>query len=55
MEPRKRKTNVYKPLLIYNITHSITILTDGCTDFQKFLVEGSNPNRKRIYQKEDRP
>ena len=23
--------NVYKPLMIYNITHSITIMTDGCT------------------------
>jgi fumarate hydratase, class II len=31
--------NVYKPLLIFNITHSITIMTDGCTNFRKFLVE----------------
>src|SRR5215468_7005258 len=28
--------NVYKPLLIFNITHSVTILTDGCTNFRKF-------------------
>src|SRR5262249_19264201 len=40
--------NVYKPLMIFNITHSITILTDGCTNFRKFLVEGTKPNRKRI-------
>jgi fumarate hydratase class II len=40
--------NVYKPLMIFNITHSITILTDGCTNFRKFLVEGTRPNRKRI-------
>jgi len=40
--------NVYKPLMIFNITHSITILTDGCTNFRKFLVEGTEPNRKRI-------
>ena len=33
--------NVYKPLIIFNITHSITILTDGCTNFRKFLVEGT--------------
>jgi len=26
--------NVYKPLIIYNITHSITILTDSCTNFR---------------------
>ena len=40
--------NVYKPLMIFNITHSITILTDGCTNFRKFLVEGTKPNRKKI-------
>ena len=40
--------NVYKPLIIFNITHSITILTDGCTNFRKFLIEGTNPNRKKI-------
>jgi fumarate hydratase class II len=40
--------NVYKPLLIYNITHSITLLTDGCTNFRTFLVEGAEPNHKKI-------
>jgi len=40
--------NVYKPLMIFNITQSITILADGCTNFRKFLVEGTEPNRKRI-------
>jgi fumarate hydratase, class II len=40
--------NVYKPLMIYNITHSITILADGCTNFRKYLVEGTRPNRKKI-------
>ncbi|HZC22795.1 MAG TPA: class II fumarate hydratase, partial [Candidatus Binatia bacterium] len=29
--------NVYKPLIIQNITHSITIMTDGCVNFRKFL------------------
>ena len=43
--------NVYKPLMIYNVMHSITIMTDGCTNFRKFLVEGTEPNRKKI--KED--
>ena len=33
--------NVYKPLMIHNITQSITIMTDGCTNFRKFLVEGT--------------
>jgi len=40
--------NVYKPLIIFNITHSITILTDGCTNFRRFLVEGTTPNLKKI-------
>ncbi len=40
--------NVYKPLIIYNITHSITMMTDGCTNFRKFLVEGTEPNKKKI-------
>jgi fumarate hydratase, class II len=40
--------NVYKPLMIFNIMHSVTILADGCTNFRKFLVEGTKPNRKRI-------
>jgi fumarate hydratase, class II len=40
--------NVYKPLLVFNITHSITILTDGCNNFRKFLIEGTKPNRKKI-------
>ena len=46
--------NVYKPLIIYNITHSITILADGCTNFRKFLVEGTQPNMKKIQEYVDR-
>ncbi len=42
--------NVYKPLMIFNITHSITILSDGCTNFQKFLIEGTKPNLKKIQE-----
>ncbi|MGA7486872.1 MAG: class II fumarate hydratase [Xanthobacteraceae bacterium] len=46
--------NVYKPLIIFNIMHSVTILTDGCTNFRKFLVEGAEPNRKKIKEYVDR-
>lgn len=46
--------NVYKPLIIFNITHSITILADGCTNFRKFLVEGTKPNVKKIKEYVDR-
>jgi fumarate hydratase, class II len=40
--------NVYKPLMIFNVTHSITIMSDGCLNFRKFLVEGTKPNLKKI-------
>ena len=46
--------NVYKPLMIFNLTHSITIMTDGCTNFRKFLVEGTKPNLKKIKEYVDR-
>jgi len=42
--------NVYKPLIIYNITHSISLMTDSCTNFRTFLVEGTKPNLKQIGQ-----
>src|SRR6202045_1314054 len=40
--------NVYKPLMIANVMQSIIILSDGCTSFRKYLVEGTQPNRKKI-------
>src|SRR6202045_1474600 len=46
--------NVYKPLIIYNVTHSIRILTDGCANFRKFLIEGTKPNLKKIKEYVDR-
>ena len=42
--------NVYKPLMIFNITHSITIMTDSCVNFRKFLIEGTKPNLKKIHE-----
>ncbi len=46
--------NVYKPLMIFNVTHAITILSDGCTNFRKFLIEGTKPNLKKIQEYLDR-
>jgi fumarate hydratase class II len=46
--------NVYKPLIIFNIAHSIVIMTDGCVNFRKFLIEGAKPNLKRIKEYVDR-
>jgi len=42
--------NVYKPLMIFNIARSIAIMADGCTNFRKFLVEGTTPNLKKIHE-----
>jgi fumarate hydratase class II len=46
--------NVYKPLMIFNLTHSITIMTDGCVNFRRFLIEGTKPNLKKIKEYVDR-
>jgi fumarate hydratase, class II len=46
--------NVYKPLMIFNIAHSITILSDGCANFRRFLIEGTKPNLKKIKEYVDR-
>jgi len=40
--------NVYKPLMIQNIMHSIRIMADGCNNSRLFLVEGIEPNSKQI-------
>jgi fumarate hydratase class II len=40
--------NVYKPLMIDNVIHSIVLMSDGCVNFRKFLVEGTKPNLKKI-------
>jgi fumarate hydratase class II len=40
--------NVYKPLMIHNVAQSIAILSDGCVNFRKYLVEGTKPNLKKI-------
>lgn len=40
--------NVYKPLIIFNLMQSITLLTDGSTNFRKFLIEDTTPDEKKI-------
>jgi len=40
--------------MIYNVMHSITLMTDGCTNFRKFLVEGTEPNHKKIEEDVER-
>jgi fumarate hydratase class II len=40
--------NVYKPLMIHNVMQSITLLADSCSNFRKYLVEGTTPNLRKI-------
>jgi fumarate hydratase, class II len=46
--------NVYKPLIIFNVAHSIVIMTDSCTNFRKFLVDGTRPNVTKIRENVER-
>ncbi|ADJ28406.1 class II fumarate hydratase [Nitrosococcus watsonii] len=40
--------NVFKPMLVFNLLHSVTLLADSCHNFTCFLVEGLQANRSRI-------
>lgn len=40
--------NVYKPLMVHNVINSAVLLTDGCLNFDRYLIRGTKPNRKKI-------
>jgi len=40
--------NVFKPLLIHNLLHSIRLLFGACSSFTDYLVVGIQPNRQQI-------
>lgn len=40
--------NVFKPLIIHNLLHSITLLSDTCTHFTASLIKGLQVNKKRV-------
>jgi fumarate hydratase class II len=40
--------NVCKPVIIRNILHSITLLSDACVAFRRFAVEGLEPDLAQI-------
>jgi fumarate hydratase class II len=42
--------NVCKPVIIFNVLHSIALLADASSTFREFLVEGMEPDRARIRQ-----
>jgi fumarate hydratase, class II len=40
--------NVFKPVIIYNFLHSVTLLTDACHGFVEFMINGIELNREKI-------
>jgi fumarate hydratase class II len=40
--------NVFKPVIIHNFLHSITLLSDTCLHFTDSLIKGLKPNTKKI-------
>jgi fumarate hydratase, class II len=40
--------NVFKPVIIHNLLHSVRLLSDACASFTDHLVVGLEPNRERI-------
>src|SRR5689334_1532885 len=40
--------NVFKPVMIHNFLHSVTLLTDACHGFVDYMVTGITLNRERI-------
>ena len=42
--------NVFKPLIIHNVLHSLRLLADACDSFEEHCARGIEPNPERIRQ-----
>ncbi|MCD6047552.1 MAG: fumarate hydratase, class [Gammaproteobacteria bacterium] len=40
--------NVFKPVIIMNVLHSIELLSDGCRSFQDFCIQDLQANEKQL-------
>jgi fumarate hydratase class II len=40
--------NVFKPVMIFNLLHSVDLLTDASANFRRFAIEGVEANRDQI-------
>ncbi|HST10629.1 MAG TPA: class II fumarate hydratase [Terriglobales bacterium] len=40
--------NVYKPVIIYNFLHSVTLVTDACHGYVEYMLKGIEVNHKKI-------
>src|SRR5881296_3611803 len=42
--------NVFKPLIIHNVLHSVRLLADACASFDEHCARGLEPDRERVRQ-----
>src|SRR6201998_2007043 len=40
--------NVYKPVIIYNFLHSVTLITDACHGYVEYMIKGIEVDRARV-------
>ena len=40
--------NVYKPVIIYNFLHSVTLITDACHGYVTYMIKGIEVDREKI-------
>src|SRR5207248_8929955 len=40
--------NVFKPVIIYNFLHSVTLITDACHGFVEFMINGIEVEREKV-------
>ena len=40
--------NVYKPVIIYNFLHSVTLLSDACHGYVEFMIKGIEVDRAKV-------
>jgi fumarate hydratase, class II len=40
--------NVYKPVIIYNFLHSVTLLTDACHGYVEYMIKGIEVDREKV-------
>jgi fumarate hydratase class II len=40
--------NVYKPVIIYNFLHSVTLITDACHGYVEYMIKGIEVDRDKV-------
>jgi fumarate hydratase, class II len=40
--------NVYKPVIIYNFLHSVTLITDACHGYVEYMIKGIEVDHARV-------